>query len=269
LSRYKRPELLLNELGIVVPDDIRIEGIAQYCGATIVYEPLTGCEAYIAGHGNRAIITVNANASSARRRFSAAHELGHWIRDRAQLAVACAERQFLAGWDDDDPERRANRYAADLLLPKFMFRPAARGRPCTFETVKALADPFETSLTATAIRLVEEGDLPSMLVYSDATGRRWFVPSAILPDGLWPHPKPGGGSIAHAILSGGSGARTGVVDASEWLSHPRAKDYEVNEDAMRVGDGVLSLLWWKDERMVIELDPDNDEETGEESGPSW
>lgn len=53
---YKSPKVLLNELGITEPQDIRIEGIAQYCGATIMYETLTGCEARILGLGDQAFI---------------------------------------------------------------------------------------------------------------------------------------------------------------------------------------------------------------------
>ena len=56
----KAPAALLDELGINAPSEIAIEAIAQYCGATIVYEPLDGCEARILGSGDRAIITVNA-----------------------------------------------------------------------------------------------------------------------------------------------------------------------------------------------------------------
>ncbi len=263
MAKFKRPEQLLDELGITVPGDIRLEGIAQYCGATIIYEPLSGCEAFIAGNGNKAIITVNARAPLGRRRFSAAHELGHWMLDRGQLAVACSAKQFLAGWDDDDPERRANRYAADLLLPKAMFRPAARGRPCTFDTVKALADTFVTSRTATAIRLVEEGGLPSILVCNDRGGRRWFVRSEIVPATLWPSQKPGHGTVAHSMLFAGATGSSATVDADEWIDHPRAKNYEVHEESITAGDAILSLLWWKNEQMVIELDPENEEQDEE------
>lgn len=264
MAKHKSAESLLAELGITTPEDIKVDAIAQYCGATVVYEPLSGCEAYIAGHGNRAIITVNSKASAARRRFSAAHELGHWIRDRGELALACTERQFLGGWTDDDPERRANRYAADLLLPKAMFRPHTRGKSCTFETVKALAGMFETSLTATAIRLVEEGDRPSMLVCTDGSTRRWYARSDILPKNFWLHPKVGKGALVNQVQSRGATAK-GTVDASEWINHPRARDYEVHEDSVGVGGTVLTLLWWENEKMILDLDPDlaADDEDGD------
>ena len=76
------PEQVLAKLGISEPGDLDIEAIAYYCGATILYESLTGCEATILGNGKKAIITVNQDGHPGRRRFSAGHELGHWMIDR-------------------------------------------------------------------------------------------------------------------------------------------------------------------------------------------
>src|SRR5437868_6131388 len=106
------PDALLANLGIRQPRDIDVEVIAQYCGATVVYEPLTACEARVLGLGNRAIITVNSNSIEARRRFSAAHELAHWVRDRGKLAAACSATTIRSSWGTDR-EARANDYASD------------------------------------------------------------------------------------------------------------------------------------------------------------
>src|SRR5688572_10635068 len=135
---FKAPAVLLEELGITEPNGIDIEAISQYCGATIVYEPLDGSEARILGAGDRAIITVNANSQRARQRFSAAHELGHWMRDRGKVAFACTETMLLREWGADNPERRANRYAADLLLPRKIFEVHARAMPATFASARTL-----------------------------------------------------------------------------------------------------------------------------------
>jgi len=51
------PEKILSLLGIIEPEDIDIEAIAFACGATILKEPLTGCEANIIGSGDKAVIT--------------------------------------------------------------------------------------------------------------------------------------------------------------------------------------------------------------------
>jgi len=75
-SFYKAPDAILEELGVREPADLKIEAIAEYCGATIIYAPLEGTEARILGYGDRAIITVNSAAPRGRQRFSGGHELG-------------------------------------------------------------------------------------------------------------------------------------------------------------------------------------------------
>jgi Zn-dependent peptidase ImmA (M78 family) len=251
---YKSPGVLLDELGISEPGDILIEAIAEYCGATIIYEALQGSDARILGYGDRAIITVDSRASRARQRFSAAHELGHWMCDRGKVAFACNESSF-GEWDRHGPEQWANRYAGDLLLPSFMFKPRAHGHPPTFATVKSLADAFETSLTATAIRLVELGSFPSMLVCNGPTGRRWFIRSPILPAKIWPLSRPGRGATAARLLEeAGAMVVATEVDADDWIENPVC-DYCVFEDSFRVTNGlVLSLLWWKDESPLLDED---------------
>ena len=118
---YRKPSMLLAELGITEPQEIDIEAIAQYCGATIVYERLEGSEARILGNGDRAIITVNSGSPLGRKRFSAGHELGHWMRDRGKVGFACSEEIMVSEWGSINTERSANEYAAELLLPVEMF----------------------------------------------------------------------------------------------------------------------------------------------------
>lgn len=259
-SPYRRPDLLLDELGVSEPEEIRIEAIAQACGATVVYEPMVGADARILGVGDRAIITVDAKAQRPRQRFSAAHELGHWLGDRGRIAYSCEDRALLARWGDrDDPESRANRFAADLLLPKKLVASRARGIRPVLDGVRDLARIFETSITATAIRLVELGTHPAMVVCSGPAGRRWFVKSELVPAVLRPTAKPGPGSTASALLAGGRGSAGPVtVDADDWVEHQDSADYVVEEDSIMVApDLVLSLIWWKNERQILDIDGDD------------
>lgn len=86
---------MLSDLGISEPKDIMIEALAEYLGATIIYERLKGSAARILGIGNRAFITVDSESRRERQRFSAGHELGHWMIDRGKIAsFVCAERVF-------------------------------------------------------------------------------------------------------------------------------------------------------------------------------
>src|SRR4051812_29362889 len=119
-AKLYRPNELLHELGITEPEEIELEVIAQYVGATVVAEPLTGAEAQLVGSGDKAIITVNANSSLPRQRFSAGHELGHWMHDRGRPQFSCGDGAQNARFLGSDPESLANRYATELLLPDYM-----------------------------------------------------------------------------------------------------------------------------------------------------
>ena len=136
---YVAPSSLLSDLGITEPHDIDIEAIAESVGATVVYERLRGCEARIIGTATRAIITVKADAPRPRQRFSIGHELGHWMHDRGRIAFACEHADIASPWDALlDPEARANRYAANLLLPAKMFKTECAAAPIEFATVRRL-----------------------------------------------------------------------------------------------------------------------------------
>lgn len=260
-SHYRRPSVLLNELGISEPEDILIEAIAEYCGATVVYEPLEGSAARILGYGDRAFISVDSKSRRERQRFSAGHELGHWMMDRGKIAsFVCADKVFATEWNNENPEHRANRYAAELLLPESMFIPRAKKREMTFTTVRDLATQFQMSLTATAIRLVELGSYPAMVVCSGHGRRIWFQRGPDVPKSLRARDKPGAYTAAYDLLRGGIAPDGPLdVDADGWIDHLDARRYTLREDSIRIShEMVLSLLWWKDERQLLELESDEE-----------
>lgn len=260
-SHYLSPPSLLRELGITEPEDIRLEAIAEYCGATIIYEPLRGCAARIVGYGDHAFITVDSKSRLERRRFSAGHELGHWMMDRAKVSsFLCQEKVFATEWSEDNPERRANRYAADLLLPKFMFEPRAKNREISFATVRSLAAEFSTSLTATAIRLIELGSFPAIIVCNEPGRRRWFFRGSDVPDMLRIRQVPGAYTSAYDLLRGSSRIEGPTdIQADGWIEHPDAHRYKIREDSLPIFHNlILSLLWWKDESQLLDINAEDE-----------
>lgn len=188
------------------------------------------------------------------------------MRDRRTNSFSCGEAQLTREWSSDNPEKRANRYAADLLLPETLFRPRAQRRDVTFATVRELASIFETSLTATAIRLVEHGSFPAMVVCTERRLRPWFFKSAEVPKRLWPLDRIGTETLA-ASLEGSRETQSGPVDvaADQWIDHPEASRYELVEDSIRIPPNlVLSLLWWKDETQVVDAMDEADDKEEEE-----
>ena len=249
-GHYKSPQQILDTLGITEPGEIDINAIAFYCDATVVEGELAGCEARLVGGNGKAFITVKRGSYGPRKRFSIGHELGHWNHDRDKASFQCGTREFRA-WDEMSPETRANNYAADLLLPKSMFIPRAVGRPTTFETASELADLFQTSLMSTAIRLVEQGGRPAMVVYSTAQGVRWSRRNKDVPFPVKLTGRIDGDSVAYEILRGAKRSGPHEVVASAWFGDHHAKWSTVREDSQKVLDGVLTLLSWPDEAHLL------------------
>jgi hypothetical protein len=250
--RWLRAEDLLLELGVDRPEEIDIEAIACHCGCKVRYRHLDGCAARLVGAGERAIISVDEDSGSARRRFSVAHEIAHWMLDRGKPLFECQRADLRTPWSRAvHPEARANAFAADLLMPVSLFAPLVRNNPVTFAIVDQLRTAFSVSRTAAAYRLVETGDADCMLVCHGVEGRRWFVGSRRVDGHFWPHRQLSEHSDAYAILRGEDGSgRSQTVDADDWIDHWSASQYEIREHSVRAGDTVLTLLWWKDSTMI-------------------
>ena len=251
-SRFVTAADLLRSLGITEPVEIDICAIAQSKGVTVVEKRVTGCEARIVGYGEKALIVVNSESIPSRKRFSIAHELAHWMRDAGTISLGC-NPEALIGSRDADAETRANGYASDLLMPKFMFGPRAKGCPITFETASDLANVFQTSLTATSIRLIDYGSYPAVLVCSDAQGVRWFWRGAEVPRSFWPQ-TAGRLTFASELLQGALAVQktSGQVYSDQWFSSVRL--HSIHEDSRRISSElVLTLLWWNDEGPLIEI----------------
>src|SRR5271170_5581974 len=140
MIELRAAELLLQALGITDPRDIDLEAIAFDQGAVVRRGALDGCEARIVGFGNRAIITVDDRKPRTRQRFSTAHELGHWKYHRGRHLICRPDEIIDSGRGSLDPERVADYYAADLLLPRYLFIPrAAALRISSFEAVNTLS----------------------------------------------------------------------------------------------------------------------------------
>src|SRR5512133_2906356 len=97
-----------------------------------------------------------------------------------------------------------------------------------------------------------------MLVCNDRSGRKLFVRSSLVPNTLWPVTSPGTGSVASKLLEGGRSANPepSEVDADDWIDHVDASRHTVMEHSIGMQEFVLSLLWWKDETQILDLDED-------------
>lgn len=275
---------ILDELPILsVAELADLELLAWARGALVREEQLEGAEARIAQVGRRAIITVSKRiADPRRRRFSIAHELGHLELhgNRAPLAICLADD--IDNWlerDDTALEREANEFAAALLLPERFFAPLCRGREPSLDLIGGLADTFDTSLTATAIRYARLANEPVVVLLSQGGHIRWFRGSRqyeALREELRLfidvrsrlHPE----TRAARVLRGEVAPKEmRQVPASAWFAGGRYRaDSSILEQslAMPAYNSVLSLLWIRDD-IEQEEDDECDGDGDDEWTPSW
>lgn len=247
---------LIDFLGIDSPEEIDVEAIAYSQNLLVKYRPLDSCEAKIVGVGDKAVITVNSNKTNeGRKRFSIAHEIGHWMNDRGK-AFICDSGDIGLRFGPTNPESRANSFAADLLMPRSIVRPRVNKSPFTIEGATKLAEEFSTSLSATAIRMVQLADAPVILAWYNQTRRIRFSRSGSVPDEIWPVDQVNHETTAFENLFGNRGITAAEeVDADSWISHQDSHRYTVIESSVLVvPDTLMVMIWWKDEAQILDLD---------------
>lgn len=252
-------EAVIVDLGITQIGDLDVDAIAFDAGVEVVYEALTGCEATLVGVGDRAIATINPSQYRGRERFSIAHEIGHWKLHRGRsfrCRVDQVEENFASS---RDVEKQADTFASHLLMPAGMFNEAIRsaGQP-NFKQLGDVAAAFDTSLTATALRLVGVDTLPAIIACYTRNGLRWHAAAKHVPRRWYLTDKVDEDSFAYDLLfSGKECLSLGKQSADAWFTNDDADRYEVLEQCVPLrGDEVLVLLYLADSKMMyVGFDP--------------
>lgn len=98
------------------------------------------------------IILIREGDPIVRQRFTEGHELMELLFD-AQSDVA--QELNLPDWDEARKEKLCDAGAAELLMPKSLFRSHIQHLGTSMETARSLSRIYHTSLIATLIRMVE------------------------------------------------------------------------------------------------------------------
>jgi len=126
--------LALKKLGIEV-----IRGMADSIDAMLIHVP-----------PGKPVIAVNSSRPLCRRRFSIAHEIGHYLLGHNSLSFSESGGGMIKR--ESRQERAANAFAAEFLMPKVML-----SREAHRYTLRALALRYKVSMQAMEIRLKELG----------------------------------------------------------------------------------------------------------------
>ena len=169
---------VIRELGIQKPTHLTLDDIAWQRGALVKEGGLRGADARLVKVPGSlfAIIRVNTSVSPpGRKRFAIAHELGHLeLGHDTGTPMMCTERDFLRWYDGKSKQEvEANIFAAHLLMPQKLFKPRVEQSTLCMEAIEDLANEFQTTLTATAIRYVSLTAEPCALIFSKKGVIEW------------------------------------------------------------------------------------------------
>jgi Zn-dependent peptidase ImmA (M78 family) len=128
----------------------------------------------------RGFIVVNSKIKEeSRKRFTIAHECGHFLLPGQQdLSTPCSKEK-IENWNEQlyRPELDANRFAAEILMPRDSVSAYLRLEP-TMDSVQSIAALCGTSLTASGFRLIELTSFRAAIVWSQNNSVIWYKSSA-------------------------------------------------------------------------------------------
>jgi len=169
-----RAKQFLNEIGMGEISKIPMKRIVSSLGAIYIEEPINNSDGKIIRGKSKAIIKVNSEIPyDERKRFTAAHEVGHLLmHDKLDLEVHDENSNTLNWFKNAENQAKkgkqeweANDFASELLMPEKLFREEASKEAFSPKLVKNLANRFKTSITSTIYRILDLDVHPLFIVY--------------------------------------------------------------------------------------------------------
>ncbi len=243
----------LHKLLVMSPGEIDLDTIAWRAGRLRIEEGgLEFAEGRIVVPGREGgTIRVKAGMNSGRRRFTIAHEIGHFLlHPREGLEKSDTSASFTV-WKDASEEAEANIFAAELLMPEFLFKARCRGPVPSLAVIDKLGADFQTSTMATAFQYVNYTNEQVALVVSEASQIRWFHRAK----DFWPRIRTGilqPHSAAGERLAGKDGDTGKMVRAPvyAWLADfENDQERDIMEDSRNLDwyGRTVTLLWMKED----------------------
>jgi Zn-dependent peptidase ImmA (M78 family) len=258
--------------GIEIP--IPLQSIAEAVGIVDIVGQTTrsfeGALVTTAAKGTGSIAYNNASRIE-RRRFTIAHEIGHFLIPWHDASVQCATADMGVLKSQDSrksKEAEANRFAAALLTPTTLFTRDIRrlGSPAT-EDILTLATKYKVSKEMAARRYADLCDHACAIIFSRWGAVRYFQKSRTCPflDIARGNPLPPGSLSARGRAHPGHLSERTETSPEIWFGASRRITGKViYEQFLEQQDGYrLTILTIDD--MPDEDEPDEDRELEE----SW
>jgi Zn-dependent peptidase ImmA (M78 family) len=212
------------------------------------------------------LITVPSHLRESRKRFSGAHELGHFfIQGHMEIFIrnyGCPNSDL--SFNTDDPfELEANAFAAELLMPSNLIRPFLH-EDSPLESVVTISEECETSLHSSAIQYTRLAPKNVALVHSkDNEIQYCFLSDSLkgICNSIWYSRPTEGDSVprdsATFSLNGSTrsnGEASKIGSFKSWFPDSKV-DEDVYEEAKQIGSfGTLTLLTLNQKSTTSEAD---------------
>lgn len=167
---------VLEESGLQDPTELPLRTIILGRKAFYAEEPMDGKDGEIVSVDGRSIITVNSTIPfETRKRFAAAHELGHYeLHRKLRPAFVDTEYDLLNWYRQGEHESEANEFAAEFLMPSEVFHQECKGKKFDFRVIEHLAIRFQVSKTATILKFVRRGNHPVFVMFCKDNKMKWW-----------------------------------------------------------------------------------------------
>ena len=248
----RKARSILNDLMVEEPSEIDLMAVVGFIGNLTVEEGgLDGAEGRILWGQTGAAVRIKAGLWPGRRRFTLAHEIGHFLLHKHNSQGRFDTGHTFAIWNEAGEEAEANVFAAELLMPDYLFKPRLKRQAPSFKNLDQLAEDFAASRLSTALQYVHYCHEQVALVFSRNGQIVWSKSARDFP---W--------AIRKGELSKDSGAgalaadnpnetgRMAPTPVYAWLTDfERDRDHDIMEESRVVSayGGILSLLWAKDD----------------------
>lgn len=200
-------------------------------------------------------IWVGGDMRPTRQRFTIAHEFGHFLLPHhQQMNYQCSSKDINQGKKGGTPEAEreweANRFAAELMLPKpqFVKRLGKVAAPC-LSHVQRLSTTFDMSVEATARRYLDLAGFPCCLVFSkDGIVTKHPAKSPDFSHWLCVSLNQKVPTISTAAIQGDGLDDFNEIATDEWLATDnRQVPDHIQEQTLYQEDGyAITMLWIED-----------------------
>lgn len=199
-----------------------------------------------------------------RRRFTIAHELGHFLITTHGNQFSCTSYD-LSNFNDKNKimEVEANQFAAELLMPEQYFTKEIYNKAPSNDLIQSLTDKFCSSLTSTLLRYKDLTDESIAIVMSENSIIKWAFRSNEFKYFIQFQSKLSPDSYAIEYFKGNDLPKEfEEVDRNAWFDASNIKHYLIVKEMsipLPYYKQVLSVIWiYEDEDEIEEYEDEFD-----------